>query len=194
MYAYYANGDGYLDVFSTSTKDNKIAWHENMGQRVFGPQQIISTNFGAPNYIAFGDVDGDGYIDIISGSSIYMGDIVWFKNTDGQGSFMQQQTLSNEPATYKSAVVVDIDGDGDLDIAAVLERMNGQSVAVWFKNKNGLGNFDQSPKQIVETGVSYDLFCIITLMDLVILAKKKLLVWNHSTMGLIWQISIMMMI
>lgn len=159
VYALDADGDGALDVFSTSKSDNKIAWYKNLdGQGTFGPQQIISTNFDEPIYIDFGDIDGDGYLDFISGSSIYNGNIVWFKNINGQGNFVQQQILIDAPSTYNSSVLADIDGDGDLDIAAVFTRYSGESVVAWFKNTNGLGNFNSSPIQIATSGRSLAIF------------------------------------
>ena len=149
VYAFDADGDGDIDVFSISVGDHKIAWYKNIdGQGNFGPQQIISTNYEVPVYITSGDIDGDGKMDLISGNSHYQnGSIVWFKNVDGQGDFVEQQTLSNELVLCKAAVLADIDGDGDLDIAAVSLTF-GDPAAVWFENMDGQGNFNETPNFI----------------------------------------------
>lgn len=148
VYAFDADGDGDMDVFSTSGTDHKIAWYKNIdGQGNFGPQQIISTNYDIPVYITSGDIDGDGYMDIISGNSYQNGSIAWFKNNDGLGNFVEQQILTTDLSFCKSAVLVDLDGDGDLDIAAVSRRSNS-SAAIWFENTDGQGNFNNTPKVI----------------------------------------------
>lgn len=152
IYAADADGDGDMDVFSTSSGDDKVAWYENMdGQGNFGSQQIISTNFNVPVFLVSGDIDDDEDIDIISGSSDFVnGKIVWFKNIDGQGDFVEQQILSSNISRSSEAILADIDGDGDLDIAAVTLRNSGFPAAIWFENTNGQGSFSNNPILIGE--------------------------------------------
>ena len=146
-----ADGDGDMDVFATSSGDNKIVWYKNTdGQGNFGTEQIISTNFDNPIFLTSGDIDGDNDLDILSGNSAFNGSIVWFKNLDGQGTFIEQQILTTYLDYSKSATLADIDGDGDLDIAAVSRRLVGGPVALWFENTNGQGIFSNTPNIIAE--------------------------------------------
>lgn len=159
IYAVDADGDGDIDVFSTSGGDGKIAWYENMdGQANFGSQQVISSNFENVVYLTSGDIDGDGDLDILSGKSGYEGSIVWFKNADAQGNFVEQQIISTDVRFCKSAVLADMDGDGDLDIAAISIRDSGTPAAIWFENTNGQGNFSNTSKLIAVLNTTGTLF------------------------------------
>jgi FG-GAP-like repeat len=74
--------------------------------------------------VALGDVDGDGDLDVIAGTNIYL--------NDGVGNFSQYRTFSDQ---VDVVALGDVDGDGDLDIVA----------GSWGKNvvhlNDGAGNF-----------------------------------------------------
>ncbi len=60
----------------------------------FGPQQILSaSDVNRPASVFAADVDGDGDIDVLIASQ---GDnkIAWYENTDGKGTFGDQQVIS----------------------------------------------------------------------------------------------------
>ncbi|RLD56313.1 MAG: hypothetical protein DRJ01_15405 [Bacteroidetes bacterium] len=63
------DGDGDIDILSSSYYDNKIAWYENTdGQGTFVPQQIIDSPTQSSNVMAYG-LDGDGDNDILFDSA-----------------------------------------------------------------------------------------------------------------------------
>ena len=63
------DGDGDIDILSSSYYDNKIAWYENTdGQGTFVPQQIIDSPTQPSNVMAYG-LDGDGDNDILFDSA-----------------------------------------------------------------------------------------------------------------------------
>ena len=70
--------DGDVDVLSASSGDGKVAWYENEGAGVFGPQQVIGTADGAAS-VYTADLDGDGDADVLS-ASIYDNRISWYEN------------------------------------------------------------------------------------------------------------------
>lgn len=55
------------------------------------------------------DLDGDGYVDLVTGVRVLMG--------DGQGGFEAPRTISGAPPSTFDIVPSDFDGDGRLDLA-----------------------------------------------------------------------------
>ena len=89
------DGDGNLDVVSSSLGDNTIAWYKNDGQASPGwTSTNIDTSRTSARAVDVADMDGDGDLDIVTASS---GDdtIAWYAN-DGQStpSFTKTDTVS----------------------------------------------------------------------------------------------------
>lgn len=135
------DNDGDMDVLSSSEGNDRIAWYKNDGKGNFGTQLIISEEAVGARMVNTGDLDGDGYVDVLSASSGDQ-DIAWYKN-DGTGNFGAKTIINpndNQPLIEVHAV--DIDADGDLDVAA--------SYRSWYIKifiNDGKGNFG-TPLQI----------------------------------------------
>ncbi len=87
--------------------------------------------------ISAGDLDKDGYIDIVvaeRGSNT----IAWYKNSNG--TFSNIKIITNSFLNASNTELADIDGDGDLDIIAGNGR---RDELVWFENLDGKGNFSK---------------------------------------------------
>jgi len=69
IYPCDVNGDGDIDLVAANYGDDSIGWYENLdGQGNFGTRQIISTNADQARTVHAVDIDGDGDLDVISGS------------------------------------------------------------------------------------------------------------------------------
>ncbi len=140
-YAVYAadlDGDGDQDVLSASSSDDKIAWYENEdGNGAFGAQITITKAAKGATDVVAGDIDGDGDLDIVSAST-FDDKIAWYENRDGLGTFSTQKIISTEADLAIAVHVVDLDGDGDLD---VLSASSGDNKIAWYKNLDGAGTF-----------------------------------------------------
>ncbi|MEZ6083098.1 MAG: VCBS repeat-containing protein [Phycisphaerae bacterium] len=129
VFAEDLDGDGDADVISGSSTDGKIAWYENIdGLSAFGPQQIITTAAANVWSVFAADLDNDGDIDVLSASG-QSGNIAWYENTDGLGTFGQQQIIVNTTG-LASVFASDLNGDGKLD---VLSASTGDRIA-WYEN------------------------------------------------------------
>lgn len=131
------DGDGFLDVVSGSRYTNGVAWFKNIdGQGSFGPLQLIDSSPEIWNVKA-ADLDGDDDIDVIV-SAPSLDRVFWHENLDGLGVFGPQRVIDNAADNVNDAIAADIDGDGDLDIVSAIDF---EQSAVWYENKDGLGNF-----------------------------------------------------
>lgn len=145
IFAIDIDGDGDMDVLSSSYNDDKIAWYENTdGLGTFGSQRIIGNlNYAYSLYAT--DIDGDNDIDVIA-SSVFGNIVVWYENIDGAGTFGTQQFIGTSTPQVYSAHATDIDGDGDKDL---LSASWSDNKIAWYENTDGLGTF--GTQQVITT-------------------------------------------
>ncbi len=145
VYAADLDGDGDPDVLSASGFDDRIAWYQNTGGTFATGTDIASPAKGngadSASAVYAIDLDGDGDIDVLSASG-FDDRIVWYENTDGNGTFSTGTEIASppngNPADGAEAVyAIDLDGDGDAD---VLSASSGDDRIVWYEN-NGSGIF-----------------------------------------------------
>lgn len=149
VFAIDLDGDDNIDVLSASSLDDKIAWYENTdGQGTFGAQQVltISLTSGASSVYS-ADLDGDGDMDMLS-SSGGNDKIAWYENTDGQGAFGPQQTITTNADGASDVFAIDVDGDNDIDVISTSSYDNKMS---WYENIDGLGTF--SSEKIIASNI-----------------------------------------
>jgi len=133
------DGDGNLDIASSSWVDNKIAWYKNLdGLGSFGNQQIISLSADNARNVFASDIDNDGDIDLLSSSE---GDrkIAWYENLDGLGNFSNEKIIAINYHDCMKVFADDLDNDGDID---VLHAQDYVGEVFINENLDGLGNFD----------------------------------------------------
>jgi hypothetical protein len=133
------DGDGDLDLTAADADGRCLYWFENDGWGNF-TRHIIQENHPQPRLErhALGDVNGDGRLDVVIVEN-WHGDLLWFENsgTPADGKLWKQHeiTLGGLPWAYDVALA-DLDGDGDLDVAA--SSWKGNAVA-WFENAGAPG-------------------------------------------------------
>jgi hypothetical protein len=113
------NEDGKLDIITTSNQQNSFATMFGDGRGGFSPGPAASFPAGQGRYaFAFGDLDGDGHLDVIiaSGNSEFAepGRVVMLRG-DGKGAF---KYLSETPVPTGPRYVTlgDVNGDGRPDV------------------------------------------------------------------------------
>lgn len=117
------DGDGLQDVIISPAEwyrggdPNDMAWYKNPGtvEDVNWQRMTVERNTNNVHQVKLADFDDDGNLDIIAGWCFKSHKIKIYVN-DGSGSFGDPQTISSSKGLY-SSVMLDMDGDGDIDIA-----------------------------------------------------------------------------
>jgi large repetitive protein len=139
------DGDGDLDIVSGSLGGKLYCYLNNKGSytentKIFATVNNNSIYFSAP---AFGDINGDGNIDLLVGAETST-DTKFYLNT-GNNTFVQNDTMFAGVTFPSNAhpVFVDVDGDGDLDLVMgngwgdviYYENTGTKTKPVWTKNE-----------------------------------------------------------
>lgn len=132
------NGDGDLDaIIAGFAGGAQSVWLGN-GDGTF----IAGGMFGAGNSraLALGDIDGDNDLDVIVANDDDEAQTVWLN--DGSGAFSAHPAVPTFGSGFSwDIVLVDIDGDNDLDI--VVANEDEQAQTVWLND--GTGAFTPHP-------------------------------------------------
>lgn len=135
------DGDGDMDIVASKLDwtGMEIGWYENtIGQGYFSTfKKLLNAVGTGVSSIEVTDVDGDGDLDVFTGSCGVSSGLGLYKNK-GQAVFAPIVPLSNEIGYPLSPQSVDIDGDGDLDL--LFCSFAGDKV-VWAENEDGAGSF-----------------------------------------------------
>ncbi len=140
------DGDGDIDLTSTSSTDNTIIWHRNNGSGSFTAFTVASASDGlsSPVDTRIADVDSDGDMDVLSASESN-DTIHWFEN-DGNESFTTH-TITSSADGVQSIFTADLDGDNDTDVISASENDN---TIAWYKNDGS----EVFTKQVISTSAN----------------------------------------
>jgi len=127
--------DGDLDVFGALELADDIRWWENLdGAGQSWSEVNIATNFAKPLSIAAGDINSDGYEDVIS-AAVDGSNVTWWANPGVAGTWNDRVVTTNIP-NVQDLTVADVDNDGQLDIVGASANFDA---IYWWRNTNGLG-------------------------------------------------------
>ncbi len=114
----------------------------------FAPEKVAAT----PSYILgdvdAADIDGDGDIDLLSGT-YYDTTLIWFEN-NGSGSF-SAHAVTTTVNLILGVYVADVDNDGDMDL---LSASSNDNTIAWYEN-DGSENFTQHTISTAVTEAKY---------------------------------------
>lgn len=126
------DGDGDLDLTSCDTRGDALYWFENDGKGTFLRHFIQQKEAGWFERHAVGDINGDKRPDVIVVKNLD-GHLVWFENSGepAKDKSWKRHVISTDLKRAYDVALVDLNGDGRLDVAA--SAWNGNHIA-WFAN------------------------------------------------------------
>ncbi|MBI85866.1 MAG: hypothetical protein CMJ81_21940 [Planctomycetaceae bacterium] len=144
------DGDGDADLLGTARKADQVIWYENdrSGDRLSWKKHLVDNGSRCPAHGNPADMDGDGDLDIVMALGFYYrpdpyypdgttdpddNQILWYEN-DGNpaGGPWEKHVIGPRFDDAFEAVAGDLDGDGDVDVAATSWRNPGR--VAWFEN------------------------------------------------------------
>jgi VCBS repeat protein len=147
------NEDGKLDIVTANHRRNSFATMFGDGRGGFSSGPVTTFQPGHDNYtFAFGDVDGDGHLDVVvvngeNGDSLEPGQVTAFRG-DGKGAFKSASEKSlSVPMGPHFVTLADMNNDQRLDIV-ISHRSNQLSVLL----NGGAGKFAPAPAAPYDLG------------------------------------------
>ena len=130
------DADGDLDVLGAAETDG-VAWFDSTaGDGSAWTERTIDATFSGARAVSTGDIDQDGTLDVAA-AGFDAEEIAWWSNDSGDGLTWTKTSISTSRNGAISVQVVDLDGDGDLDVIAGIETDDD---AVFFRNTAGDGS------------------------------------------------------
>ncbi|QDT49887.1 FG-GAP repeat protein [Symmachiella dynata] len=153
------DGDGDMDLLGTARQAPAVLWYENKKTdgEIHWTKHVIDDQSPCPAHGNPADMDGDGDMDVVMALGFYYrpesddgkastkrqdNKILWYENNPAEPGPWKQHVIGAEFDDAFEAIAGDLDGDGDIDVAATSWRNPG-SVA-WFEN---LGDSKKSWKR-----------------------------------------------
>lgn len=139
------DGDGKPDIVVVNYSNSSVSVYRNIstvGSMNFSPKIEFPTGT-SPYDVAIGDIDGDGRLDIATANS-NSSSISILRNISilGNISFSQKVDFSID-SSPTSVAIVDLDGDGKLDVAVTSNSYYSLSI---FRNTSSAGNINFAVK------------------------------------------------
>ena len=126
------NNDDLEDIVVPRYSENQIVYHKNSGNSQQFSFKEITYGIKAICDIWAGDIDGDGFNDILTAS-----DKLRYHRNLGFGNFKFDSNVAFAPIngnfTIHQCASYDLDNDDDMDIL----MSNSSSVFIWLENENG---------------------------------------------------------
>ncbi len=163
------DGDGDLDLLFGNEGPNRLLLNDGTGHFEDAAEALPPPDQEGRDQESreadFGDVDGDGDLDILEGNVRFFMDKAERRNrlllNDGQGRFTDAgDALPTDDANSAEADLLDLDGDGDLDIVVSDVRGirgPGDGPLLAYLN-DGTGRFEEATARVFPPGVTGNVF------------------------------------
>lgn len=153
------DGDGDLDAVlaNMGANDSQVWFNDGAGQFIDSGQRLTQQGHG----VALGDLDGDGDLDLFMTCADYGSSSGgWSKKpsrvylNDGRGTFQDSgQDIGDTELSGNGVNLIDLDGDGDLDVHVIYYEVGGMADKVYLND--GTGRFSDSGLALQEEEIAW---------------------------------------
>jgi len=127
------DGDGDTDLICASYHPGKVFWFENTDGTGSTMEKHVIKTLGGAHSVFPGDIDQDGDQDVVACGQ--NGDrIVWYEFITDSYDYWEVHPIRNSFDGARSIHALDMDGDGDLDVAGVASNCDEVG---WWENLGG---------------------------------------------------------
>lgn len=145
IWVYDVDADGLNDIITSSAHAHGIFWYKQAksGEQMSWTQHVIDKSWSQAHSITLADIDKDGDLDLVTGKRFFAHNgndpdargplgVYWYELKRGPAIEWEKHIVSFDEGIGSglSIPVVDLDGDGDLDIV-VTGKWGGP---VYFEN------------------------------------------------------------
>ena len=148
IWIYDVNADGANDIITSSAHGHGIFWYEQVrnpsGGESSWKRHVIDSTWSQAHSLTLADLDADGDLDLVTGKRFMAHNghdpdaygplgVYWYELVRGRKARWIKHVISYDRGIGSglNLPVVDLDGDGDLDVV-VTGKFGGP---VWFENK-----------------------------------------------------------
>ena len=136
------DGDGGVDLvmairgdtsekLALETPGSQIAWYEQTAGGGW-TKHVIAEEFHQASEAVAADIDGDGQMEVVATAWGLEGRVAIFKHRGDPRGPWDMQILKSPWSKVAQPIIVDLDGDGRLDIVVCAER--GSNELRWWRN------------------------------------------------------------